>query len=168
MGGMLKNMAIHELALLVTFFGVTVETITDFEVVKDRKYSQKLTFGKFTDFSKVAFQITTNAGNTVAVQANRCGGNVSWATVVDAQKNEVAKFEFPDADTQAKVDAQTKADPEMMPYFFVQSGDYQELKDRVVDACITGKEADGVATITVAVEALRLAEYVTEKLKKAL
>jgi len=166
--GMLKNMAIHELALLVTFFGVTVETITDFEVVKDRKYSQKLTFGKFTDFSKVAFQITTNAGNTVAVQANRCGGNVSWATVVDAQKNEVAKFEFPDADTQAKVDAQTKADPEMMPYFFVQSGDYQELKDRVVDACITGKEADGVATITVAVEALRLAEYVTEKLKKAL
>lgn len=164
--GMMKNMAVHELALLVTFFGVTVETIQDFKV--DKKFSKKLTLGKFTDFSKVSFQITTKNKNIVSVTADRCGGNVSWASVLNSRGKEVAKFEFPDADAIAKVEAQTKADPEMMPYFFVQSDDYLELKSRVVDACIEEKAANGVATIDVAIEALRLGEYATDKLKNEL
>jgi len=166
--GLLKNMAVHELALLVTFFGVTVETIKEFKVFRDKSVSHKLTLGKRTDFSKASFQITTTDNTIVGVRANRCGGNVSWATVLDNRNKEVARFEFPDAQTQSKVDAQAKADPEMMPYFFVQSDDYLELKKRVVDACLTGKPAEGVATITVAIEALKLAEYATEKLNKEL
>lgn len=167
--GMIKNMAVHELALLVTFFGVTVETIKEFKVFRDKSVSRKLTLGKHTDFSKASFQITTTDGTTVAVRADRCGGNVSWATVLDQRgSKELARFEFPDAQEISKVEAQSKADPEMMPYFFVQSDDYLELKNRVVDACLTGKKAEGVATITVAINALKLAEYATDKLNKEL
>lgn len=165
--GMLKNMAIHELALLVTFFGVTVDTIKEFKVLKG---TTKLTLtgpssGKsFTDFKEVAFEVTTTKGKSVTVRADRCGGNVSFASVQDAKGKEMMKFEFPDVDEQKKVDELTKADPEMMPYFFVQSDDYDELKTRVVNSCLEDKQAEGVATIKIAIEALKLAEYGTEKL----
>jgi len=179
--GMLKNMAIHELALLVTFFNVTVDTISDFKVDTSKEVSEKLTIWQpgtsmpdpvyITDFSRVKFEITTKNGTKVSVQANRCGGNVSRAEVRDSEGKELEQFEFPDAKKMEKVDAMVKADPEMMPYFFVQSDDYQELKDRVVGAHaknVAGARAEGVATINVAIEALKLAEYGTEKLNTAL
>eukprot|EP00538_Stauroneis_constricta_P002834 CAMPEP_0119545612 /NCGR_PEP_ID=MMETSP1352-20130426/314_1 /TAXON_ID=265584 /ORGANISM="Stauroneis constricta, Strain CCMP1120" /LENGTH=258 /DNA_ID=CAMNT_0007590185 /DNA_START=111 /DNA_END=884 /DNA_ORIENTATION=- len=60
--GMLKNMAIHELALLVSFFDVTVENIE--KCVADKEFSSCQTLkgpsGKeFTDFDKIKFTITT-------------------------------------------------------------------------------------------------------------
>lgn len=175
--GMMKNMAIHELALLVSFFGVTVDTISDFKVHKDAELTESLTVwvpgtampnAKYiTDFSRVSFTVTTKSGVSVSVAANRCGGNVSHASVKDATNKEVAKFEFPDADTNSKVEELCAADPEMMPYFFVQSDDYLVLKDRVVKSALKGEEADGVATIQVAIEALKLAEHVTKELTAA-
>ena len=75
--GMLKNMAIHELALLVTFFGVNSETLSD--VVADKAYSDLRTekgpsSGQdFTDFSRIGFTVTTKAGAKVSVYADRCG-----------------------------------------------------------------------------------------------
>ena len=54
----------------------------------------------------------------------------------------------------------------MMPYFFIQSDDYLELKDRVIRSILEGTEAKDVATIETAIDALRLAEYCTEKLSK--
>ena len=53
---MLKNMAIHELALLATYWGVSVENIES--ITPDAEFSSMLTLtgpsGKeFTDFSKV-------------------------------------------------------------------------------------------------------------------
>lgn len=170
--GMLKNMAVHELALLVSFFGVTVDTIDKFEV--DKEYSEKLTLEgpngqSYTDFSKIRFSVTTKTtGNRVSVMADRCGGNVSYALVSDKDGKEIEKFEFPDAATQTKVEKQAAADPDMMPYFFVQSDDYLELKNRVVDAAAAGKVAEGVATIRIGVEALKLAEYGTDVLSKTL
>lgn len=175
--GMMKNMAIHELALLVYFFGVTVDTISEIKVHKDKAVTEALTVwvpgtampnAKYiTDFSRVSFTVTTKAGVSVSVAANRCGGNVSHALVTDADGKDVAKFEFPDAETQAKVDEQVAADPEMMPYFFVQSDDYLVLKDRVVKSALKGTEAESVATIETAIEALRLAEHLTKELTAA-
>ena len=74
--GMLKNMAIHELALLATYWGVTVDNIKS--VTPDVEYSSCQTLtgpsGKeFTDFSKVGFTIETKDGVTVTVRADRCG-----------------------------------------------------------------------------------------------
>jgi len=75
--GMLKNMAIHELALLVSFYDVTVENIES--VTADKEFSSMQTLpgpsGKeFTDFDKIKFTIKTKTGKEVSVAANRCGG----------------------------------------------------------------------------------------------
>eukprot|EP00814_Leptocylindrus_danicus_P006957 CAMPEP_0116010920 /NCGR_PEP_ID=MMETSP0321-20121206/4271_1 /TAXON_ID=163516 /ORGANISM="Leptocylindrus danicus var. danicus, Strain B650" /LENGTH=459 /DNA_ID=CAMNT_0003480077 /DNA_START=65 /DNA_END=1444 /DNA_ORIENTATION=+ len=174
--GMLKNMAIHELALLVSFFDVTTETIESFVI--DRKNSEKLTVdpGKwlpsaksaiFQDFSRIKFTVTTKSNKSVSVMADRCGGNTSYAAVLGPDDAEVGKFEFPDAADIEKVNAQVKADRDMMPYFFVQSDDYLTLKTLVIDSMIHGKVAANVATIDVGIEALKLAEYGTAECMKA-
>lgn len=168
--GMLKNMAIHELALLVSFFGVTVDTVKEFNLNTNKESTEKLsvlvpgTEDKYiSDFSKIEFSVTTKAGGSVCVMADRCGGNVSFASVKNGGGEEVEKFEFPDAETMKKVDAQCAEDPEMMPYFFVQSDDYLTLKNLVVNSVLDDKPAGSVATIQIAIDALKLAEYFTEE-----
>merc|ERR1719453_3002159 len=82
--GMLKNMAIHELALLATYYGVTVENIES--VVPDGAYSRCLTLtgpsGKeFTDFAKAGFTVKTKDGKTVTVKADRCGSTEGGGSI---------------------------------------------------------------------------------------
>lgn len=176
--GMLKNMAIHELALLVSFFGVTVDTIEEFKVNTNKIFTERVTCWVpgtsvpnekyITDFSRIGFTVTTKSGKSVSVMVDRCGGNVSFAKVLDEKGMEIEKFEFPDAETQKKVDKQCVEDPEMMPYFFVQSDDYFTLKDRVISSALKNCDAEGIATIDIGVEALKLAEYFTEMTTKAL
>lgn len=176
--GMLKNMAIHELALLVSFFGVTVDTIEEFKVNTNKLFTERLTVWVpgttvpnekyISDFSRIGFSVTTKSGKSVSVMADRCGGNVSFASVKDSNGMEIEKFEFPDAETQEKVDKQCAEDPEMMPYFFVQSDDYFTLKDRVISSGIKKCDAEGIATIDIGIEALKLAEYFTEETTKVL
>ena len=108
--GMLKNMAIHELALLVSFFDVKVDTIE--KCVADKEFSSCQTLkgpsGKdFTDFDKIKFTITTKSGKSVSVQANRCGGDVSWAQV-DIDGNEVFRHSMPDEEDIANVEVLQK------------------------------------------------------------
>jgi predicted dehydrogenase len=176
--GMLKNMAIHELALLVSFFGVTVDTIEEFNLNTHKLFTEKLTVWMpgtvvpndkyISDFSRLGFAVTTKSGTSVSVMADRCGGNVSFASVKDGNGIEVEKFEFPDAESQKKVEALCAEDPEMMPYFFVQSDDYSVLKNLVVNSALDGTPAESVATIQIAIEALKLAEYFTEQANKIL
>lgn len=178
--GMLKNMAIHELALLVMFFQVTVDNIEKFKVNTDKLFSEQVSIWKpgtslpnpeyIVDFSRVAFKITTKAGTNVSLMADRCGGNVSFAVVKDVLGKEVKRFDYPDPETAALIDEKVAKDPQMMPYFLVQSDDYKELKDRVVNATLDSRSEgpEGVATITVGIEALKLAEYATDQLNKAL
>ena len=105
--GMLKNMAIHELALLVSFYDVTVENIES--CVADPTFSSCQTLvgpssGKeFTDFDRIKFTITTKTGQTVSVQADRCGGDTSYAKVEDKEGNEVFRHSMPDEDDKANV-----------------------------------------------------------------
>jgi predicted dehydrogenase len=176
--GIMKNMCIHELALLNSFFGVSVETIAKFKVNTNALFTQKLTVWQhgttmpnpkyITDFSRCAFKITTIKGKSISVMADRCGGNISFAVVKDSTGAEVKKFEFPDQELLQKVDLLVKEDPEMMPYFFIQSDDYLELKNLVVESVLgDSNAANEVATIDTAIEALRLAEYCTQKLESA-
>jgi len=172
---MLKNMAIHELALLATYWGVTVETIQT--VTPDTTFSSCLTLKgpsgtEFTDFSKVGFTIETTEGQTIKLLVDRCGsdaGGNSIAIVSDGEK-EIFRAETPDEQLIESVEAQAKADPDMMPYFFLQSDDYKVLKDLTTEHVVGGKPGapEGVATIDVAIEALRVAEYLTPKLQEAL
>jgi len=166
--GMLKNMAIHELALLVSFFDVRVDTV--FKITVDKSKSEKLTLGGITDFSKVSFQVTTLAGASATVTADRCAGTVSFANVKEggAEGKIVKSFACPTAEETAKVEAQKKADPEIMEYFLTQSDDYDTLKTNVVRAFADGTDAGDVATIDVAIEALKLAEFATKSLMRQL
>ena len=108
----------QELALLVSFFDVTVDTIDKFELNTNPLFTEQLTVWVpgttvpnekyITDFSRIGFSVTTKKGATVSVMADRCGGNVSFAKVLDKRGAEIEKFEFPDEETQAKVAKQVR------------------------------------------------------------
>jgi predicted dehydrogenase len=171
--GMLKNMAIHELAILVTYYGVTVDTIEKVEA--DKEYSSCKTLkgpssGKdFTDFDKLKFKIVTKDGAEVNVAADRCGGDDSVGIVTDASTGkEVARFTMPDDETVANTPNLKGKYGDAMPYFFAQDPDYLKLKELVVNNAVNGTPAEGVATLDVAVETLKVAEYLTPILQKQL
>eukprot|EP00979_Chaetoceros_neogracilis_P012949 scaffold3559_cov284-Chaetoceros_neogracile.AAC.47 len=168
--GMLKNMAIHELALLVSFYDVTVENIDS--VTVDKEFSSMQTLkgpsGKeWTDFDKVKFTIKTKTGNCVSVQADRCGGDVSYATVTQKDE-EIFKYTMPDDEDKANVEKLEAKYPGAMPYFFSQDPDYTTVKDRVAAFCATGKVAEGIATIEIACDTLRVAEYLVPVIQEQL
>mmetsp|Transcript_28519 Transcript_28519/g.49245 ORF Transcript_28519/g.49245 Transcript_28519/m.49245 type:complete len:391 (+) Transcript_28519:88-1260(+) len=168
--GMLKNMAIHELALLVSFYDVTVENIES--VTADKEFSSMQTLAgpsgeERTDFDKIKFTIKTKTGKEVSVAADRCGGTDSYAAVTSDDK-EVFRYYMPDDEDKVKVQALTEKYPTAMPYFFTQDPDYVTVKERVSKHTVTGEEAEGVATIGVAVETLRVAEYLTPMLMEQL
>ena len=58
--------------------------------------------------------------------------------------------------------------PGAMPYFFSQDPDYITVKERVANLCANGEEATGVATIDIAVNTLKVAEYLTPTMKEQL
>jgi len=173
--GMLKNMAIHELALLATYYGVTVDNIASVE--PDAEYSRCLTLtgpsGKeFTDFAKVGFTITTKDGKTVTVNADRCGSTEGGDSkgIVSVDGKEVFRTVTPDEELKKYCDMKAKEDPEMMPYFALQHDDYITLKERATAHILAGAPGapEGMATIDIAVEALKCAEYLTPLLQDAL
>jgi len=168
--GMLKNMAIHELCLLVSFYDVSVDNIEKVEV--DKGYSSMKTLkgpsgDEFTDFDKIKLTIWTKTGrgvNGVSIAADRCGGNDSFAAVSDVDSGEESfRWSMPDDEDKGNVERLTKEYPEAMPYFFTQDPDYVTVKELVAKACVKGdqKEAVGVATVDQAVETLKVAEYLT-------
>jgi len=114
--GMLKNMAIHELALLVSFYDVTVENVES--VTADKSFSSCQTLkgpsGKeFTDFDKIKFTIKTKTGKEVSVQADRCGGDTSYAKV-EKDGKEVFRHSMPDEEDKANVSVLEKEYPGAM------------------------------------------------------
>merc|ERR1740117_1035104 len=108
--GMLKNMAIHELAVLATYYGVTVEGVEKFKSLT------------------------------------------------------------PEPALQKHCDEMALKDPDMMPYFVLQHDDYIKLKETATSHILSGAAGapPGMATIDIAVETLRVAEYLTPYLQKAL
>eukprot|EP00548_Thalassiothrix_antarctica_P003607 CAMPEP_0194146898 /NCGR_PEP_ID=MMETSP0152-20130528/22276_1 /TAXON_ID=1049557 /ORGANISM="Thalassiothrix antarctica, Strain L6-D1" /LENGTH=400 /DNA_ID=CAMNT_0038847549 /DNA_START=121 /DNA_END=1323 /DNA_ORIENTATION=- len=162
--GMLKNMAIHELALLASFYDVTVDNIES--VTADKEFSSLQTLpgpsGKErTDFDKIKFTIKTKTGQTVSVQADRCGGTDSYATVSSPEGEELFRYYMPDEEDKANVKALETKYPTAMPYFFTQDPDYVTVKERVAKHTFDGSPAEGIATIGVAVDTLKVAEYLT-------
>jgi predicted dehydrogenase len=169
--GMLKNMAIHELALLASFYDVTVDNIA--EVIADKEFSSMQTLkgpsGKdFTDFDKIKFTIVTKNGNTVSVAADRCGGTDSYATVTDSSGEEVFRYYMPDEEDKAMVEELQAQYPTAMPYFFTQDPDYVTVKERVAKHTVDGLPAQDIATVQIAVDALKVAEYLTPVLAEQL
>eukprot|EP00591_Stephanopyxis_turris_P011109 CAMPEP_0195516636 /NCGR_PEP_ID=MMETSP0794_2-20130614/8147_1 /TAXON_ID=515487 /ORGANISM="Stephanopyxis turris, Strain CCMP 815" /LENGTH=402 /DNA_ID=CAMNT_0040645283 /DNA_START=60 /DNA_END=1268 /DNA_ORIENTATION=- len=169
--GMLKNMAIHELALLVSFYNVSVDNIES--VTADKEFSSMQTLAgpsgkEWTDFDKIKFTIKTKCGNVVSVSADRCGGTDSYASVDDKDGKEVFRYYMPDDEDRAAVEALTEKYPTAMPYFFTQDLDYVAVKERVAKFCADGTPAEGIATLQIAVDTLKVAEYLTPTLQEQL
>ena len=171
--GMLKNMAIHELAILATFYDVSVDNIAAVEADKDFSSCKTLkgpSSGKmFTDFDKIKFKVTTKTGTEASIAADRCGGDDSVGIVTDAKTgNELARFSMPDDEAVANIPNLEKLYPGAQPYFFTQDPDYCTVKERVAKNCVDGTEAEGVASLAVAIESLKIAEYLTPLLQDQL
>ena len=121
--GMLKNMAIHELALAVTYYGVTVDTIAAVEADKEFSSCKTLTgpSGKdFTDFDKLKFTIKTKDGKEVSVAADRCGGDDSVGIVTDGEGKELVRYTMPDEEDAVTIKNAEERIAGAMPYFYVQ------------------------------------------------
>ncbi|GAX19511.1 hypothetical protein FisN_19Hh086 [Fistulifera solaris] len=171
--GMLSNMAIHELALCVTYFGVKVDSIAHVKVDKAHSSCEALigpASGKpFTDFRSLQFTIETKDGQKVSIAADRCGGDDSVAIVTNAAGEEVARFTMPDEATVSNIpNLQQQYGKDTMPYFFAQDPDYLRLKQLLVNYLLDGSSLEGVATIDVAIESLKVAEYLTPILQEQL
>lgn len=171
--GMLKNMAIHELAILATFYDTSVDNIATVEA--DKEYSSCKTLrgpasgDMFTDFDKIKFKITTKNGKEASVAADRCGGDDSVGIVTNAATgDELARFVMPDEEAVTNIANLERLYPGAQPYFFTQDPDYCVVKERVARNCVDGIEAEGVASLDVAIESLKVAEYLTPLLQEQL
>jgi len=169
--GMLKNMLIHELAILATFYGVTTENIQTLTIDKDFTSCKTLigpTSGNsFTDFDKLQFTIVTTDAQALTVRADRSGGDDSMSILYDAAtQTELARYVMPDDEIQEHVADLEKKLPGAIAYFLSQDLDYLTIKSELVEYCLTQKEPTGVATLSVGCETLKLAEYLTPILKK--
>ena len=122
----------------------------------------------YTDFDKAKFTIKTKTGKEVSVQADRCGGDTSYAMVSDASGAEVFRHSMPDDEDEANVSVLEAKYPGAMPYFFSQDPDYITVKERVAKLCATGEKAKDIATIDIAISALEVGEYLTGKMKAEL
>lgn len=176
--GMIRSMASQDLAVLVTQFEVTATNVKVFKVNTNQLFSAKQTFcnkangNEVSDFSRVAFKITTTNGRNVSVMADRCGGKVSFAVVKSIAGKEIKKFVSPDGDSASRIDDELKRDTEMMHQFTIEGEDYMELKRRVVDS-ILGREDDGkspksVISIQDGIEVLRLSNYCAKEIESVL
>ena len=120
-------------ALLVTFYGVKLETIKS--VTADKDFSVCETRGAYTDFSRVGFTIETTEGKTLTVKSDRCGGSFNEA-IVYVNGEEKFRSVTPDAALEKQVAAMETQSPGLMPYFYLQDEDYITLK---VSAALVGR-----------------------------
>merc|ERR1712021_131443 len=160
-----------ELALLASFYDVNVDNIA--EVTADKEFSSLQTLkgpsgDDYTDFDKIKFTIKTKTGKEVSVAADRCGGTDSYATVSDKSDEEVFRYYMPDDEDKVLVKELEAKYPDAMPYFFTQDPDYITVKERVAKHTVDGKPAEGVATIQIAIDTLKVAEYLTPILREQL
>mmetsp|Transcript_26217 Transcript_26217/g.104908 ORF Transcript_26217/g.104908 Transcript_26217/m.104908 type:complete len:371 (-) Transcript_26217:587-1699(-) len=172
--GLLKNMAIHELALAAQFFGMRADNVAAVKLEGGPTACECLTLGGRTDFSRVDATLVNGAGVSVRVVADRCSGDGCRAVVSDAASDEtIYESELVDEAKKARVDARVAAHPDWLSYLLTQEDEYADLKERCAKAAASGSSEypDAVATIDIAIQALKLAEYLTpllqEKLKDA-
>jgi len=168
--GILKNMMIHELVLLCSFFGMTADTVAEVSVDAARTLRETRrgpqTGAEITDFRHVWLTLVSKTGTKVSVCADRCAGSQSFAEVAAGGKVE-GKFVTPDEEDQVAMKALEEEQPGCMPYFYLQDPDYILLKARLAEQIVQGRPGppEGLASIGNGVEALRLAEFLLKKLE---
>eukprot|EP00633_Aureoumbra_lagunensis_P001371 CAMPEP_0197290962 /NCGR_PEP_ID=MMETSP0890-20130614/10354_1 /TAXON_ID=44058 ORGANISM="Aureoumbra lagunensis, Strain CCMP1510" /NCGR_SAMPLE_ID=MMETSP0890 /ASSEMBLY_ACC=CAM_ASM_000533 /LENGTH=401 /DNA_ID=CAMNT_0042763373 /DNA_START=40 /DNA_END=1245 /DNA_ORIENTATION=- len=164
--GLLKNMAIHELALAVQFFGMRADDIASVEL-EDPQGCECLTLGDHTDFSRLDFTLKNSKGTSVRITVDRCSGD-GCAAVVSQGSSELYSCELVDEQKAKIVQRRMAEHPDWLSYLLTQELEYAQLKERCSHAALLDEYPQAVATIDIAIEALKLAEYLTPLLQAKL
>lgn len=165
--GMLKNMMIHEIALMCTYWSIRAQDVAEVILHDDQTVleTRRGPSGRhYTDFSKLGFTLVTHSGSKVSARADRCGGNFSAAEVALDGNIELTSV-TPDAKLEEEMRELESKSPGCQGYFYLQDGDYITLKERFAAHIADGSPGlpVGLASIEVGVEALKVAELLEEK-----
>lgn len=175
--GMIRSMASQELAVLVTQFRLTTDSVKKFKVNTNKLFSEKQTFcnktngSELSDFSRVAFKLITTNGRSVSIMADRCGGMVSFAVVKSLAGKEIQKFLSPDGASASRIEHELRRDTDIVHQFTIEAEDYMELKRRVVDSILgddIAMSSRSVVKIQDGIEVLRLSNYCTKEIESVL
>lgn len=175
--GLLKSMATQELAILVTQLGVKVDEIEGFKVNTNCIFSERQTVRiddgnkQRTDYSKVAFKITTRNRRSTSVMADRCGGLVCFAVVKSHTGKEIQRFQSHDERQIALLRSEMRENHDISHAFIIHRDEYLELKRRVVISILgnqTRKRYPGLASIQDAIDVMILADYCTNRINEVL
>lgn len=175
--GMIHSMAAQELAVLVVELDVKVNEIQAFKVNTNRLFSERQTFynkatgAKLTDFSRVAFKITTNTRKSVSIMADRCGGLVSFAVVKSRSGKELQRFQSHDEGQTASVESELREDTELDHQCIIDGEEYLELKKRIVRSILQRRDprkVHGLVSIKDGIEVMALADYCTAEINAVL
>ena len=98
-------------------------------------------------------------------QVVRLRPDVAW---LESFRRQQPGLSMIDAPRQKVVEERMKAHPDWIGYLITQEPEYRELKERCAAAAVRGEFPEGVATIEIAIEALKLAEYLTPLLSARL
>jgi len=174
--GLIHSIAAQELAVLVIHYGIMVEDITSFKVNTNPLFSEQQTYqnqktGKEkSDYSRVAFKITTTRGKSVSIMADRCGGLVSFAVVKNHTGQELRRFPSHTNVQTARVRDELSEGKDMMRQYIVESEEYLELKNRVVKhvRSADARRPAGTASIQDGINVMALADYCATKIAAVL
>jgi len=159
--GMLANMMCHELMVLITYFGLTASKIK--EIVVDRAGCKSEVRRGVKDFRKVKFTIKTVDGASFHLWGDRCGGEYCEA-VIKVNDIEVFKGLRPDPSLQLVMDKLEKAQPGCQPYFYLQDGEYAELKQAIFTHAMAAGSHSGLVQLDAAVETMAVIDLVQKEL----
>ncbi|KAL3756720.1 hypothetical protein ACHAWU_005412 [Discostella pseudostelligera] len=166
--GMISSMAVQELAVLVTLFGVKTNDIETFRVNTNRLFSERLKFydegngTTVTDLSRVAFKITTkDRKRSFSIMADRCGGVFSFAVIKSHAGKELQRFQSHDEHQVSMVQSELREDKEISHQFLIESEEYLELKRRVVKSILSSdsQRSLGLVSILDGIHIMALANY---------
>ena len=170
--GIIMSMAAQELAVFVTQFGVKDDEVEAFKVNTKRVFSDRQTFyitesgTKLTDFSRVAFKITTKNRKSASVMADRCGGIVNFAVVKSHTGKELQRFQSHDESQVLMLQSELREDKDISRQFLIESDEFMELKKRIVRNILGGDSRRylGLASIQDGIDIMALADYCTAKI----
>mmetsp|Transcript_51293 Transcript_51293/g.134699 ORF Transcript_51293/g.134699 Transcript_51293/m.134699 type:complete len:376 (-) Transcript_51293:100-1227(-) len=165
--GLVHNMFCHELALAVSFFGLTCDSIQSLTLDAVRSELFHLPDGR-TDWQSLAFRValTGEASRNLTFFADRCGGNFSCVHLGDAGTDR-RSFRLPSTEHETWVETMREKDSEIRGYFLLQSPDYRRLKRRFIDHILEGEPGvpHGAVDLAGALEVLRLADLIAPLVK---
>ena len=173
--GMLMSMAAQELAVFVTHFGVKADEVEAFKVNTKRVFSERQSYNtesgtKVTDFSRVAFKITTKNRRSASVMADRCGGIVNFAVVKSHTGKELQRFQSHDESQVLMLRSELREDKDISRQFIIESDEFMEMKKRIVRNILGGDSRRylGLASIQDGIDIMALADYCTAKINAVL